>query len=191
MLAMKPCSLFGVFFAFSLPLSGQSDPIQAAPSPRLTIQDSACIRTGRRKARSPNGWFANPPATVNVDNQVVHLGSGRFASIGPLRVMAVFSVITRSIPVDFAGGKIELRGHFRTKDVAGYAGLWMREDGEGQMLKLENMAASTSTAPASGAEYTIKLPIDAKARQLFFGVLLAGTGTRGSTIFACLSMTNR
>ena len=79
--------------------------------------------------------------------------------------------------MDFAGAEVELRGYFRTKDVTGSAGLWMREDGEGQMLKLENMVSQHVDGTREWSEYTIKLPIDANARQLVFGVLLAGNGT--------------
>jgi C-terminal processing protease CtpA/Prc len=176
MLAMKRCSRFALVFAFSLPLAGQNPPNQPAPSPRLTVQESLAF-TPMAKGTTPNGWFTNPPATVSVDNQVVHSGrwSVRFdrnsASEGG------FSVITKSIPVDFAGRNVELHGYFRTKDVAGYAGLWMREDGEGQMLKLENMASQHVDGTRDWTEYSIKLPIDGNARQLVFGVLLAGTGT--------------
>jgi Peptidase family S41 len=176
MLAMKRCSLFVVLFTLVLPVIGQTTSSQQEPSPRLTVQESLAFAPGA-KGTTPNGWFANPPATVNVDDQVVHSGhwSVRFernpASEGG------FSVITRSIPVDFAGGNIELHAYLRTKDVAGYAGLWMREDGEGQMLELENMASQHVDGTREWTEYSIKLPIDAKARQLIFGVLLGGTGT--------------
>ncbi|HMG86882.1 MAG TPA: S41 family peptidase [Terracidiphilus sp.] len=175
MLAMKRCALFALV-VFSLSLAGQTNSGQQSPSARLTIQESLAFAP-TAKGTTPNGWYANPPSMVNVDNQVVHSGrwSVRFdcntASEGG------FSVITRSIPVDFAGGEIELHGYLRTKDVAGYAGLWMREDGEGQMLKLENMATQHVDGTREWTEYTIKLPIDADARQLVFGVLLSGTGT--------------
>ena len=176
MFAMKPCSLFVLFFACSLPLAGQNDSIQAAPSPRLTIQDSLAFAPVD-KGTMPNGWYANPPGTVSVDNQVVHSGKWSVRFDRTSASEGGFSVITRSIPVDFAGAEVELRGYFRTKDVTGSAGLWMREDGEGQMLKLENMASQHVDGTREWSEYTIKLPIDANARQLVFGVLLAGTGT--------------
>ena len=176
MLAMNRCSLFVLVLAFSLPLAGQNPPSQPAPSPRLTVQESLAFAP-TAKSTTPNGWFANPPATVGVDDQAVHSGrwSVRFErtqkSEGP------FSVITKTIPIDFGGGNVELRGYFRTKDVTGYAGLWMREDSEGQMLMLENMASQHVDGTREWSEYAIKIPIDPKARQLFFGVLLVGTGT--------------
>jgi C-terminal processing protease CtpA/Prc len=176
MLAMKRCSLFVLFFALRLPLTGQSDSSQPVLSPWLTVQDSLAF-TPIANGTTPSGWYTNPSTTVNVDNHVAH--SGRW-SVRFDRNSASedgFSVITRSIPVDFAGGNVELHGYLRTKDVAGYAGLWMREDGEGQMLMLENMASQHVGGTREWSEYTIKVPIDAKARQLFFGVLLVGTGT--------------
>ncbi len=176
MLLMKRCTLFVLCFVFSLPLTSQTNSSQQEPSPRLTVQESLAF-VPQADGTKLSGWYTNPPATVNVDNQVVHSGrwSVRFgrnsASEGG------FSVITKSIPVDFAGGDVELRGYFRTKDVTGYVGLWMREDGEGKMLELENMASQHVDGTREWSEYTIKLPIDANARQLFFGVLLAGNGT--------------
>jgi hypothetical protein len=176
MLAMKRCSFYALFFAFSLSLSSQNPTTQLVSSPRLTIQDSLAFAP-IAKGTTPNGWFAGPKATVNVDDQVVHSGRWSVRFDRNPSSEGGFSVITKSIPVDFKGGEVELRGYFRTKDVAGYAGLWMREDGEGQMLMLENMATQHVDGTREWSEYTIKLPIDAKARQLFFGVLLAGTGT--------------
>src|SRR5258708_4511717 len=133
MLAMKRCALFVLFFALRLPLAGQSDLSQPVPSPRLTVQDSL-VFTPIAKGTMPNGWFTSPPATVSVDNQVAHSGRSSVRFDRNSASEGGFSVITKSIPVDFAGRNVELHGYFRTKDVAGYAGLWMREDGEGQML---------------------------------------------------------
>jgi C-terminal processing protease CtpA/Prc len=176
MLAMKYCLFLALFFAFSISLAGQNESSQPARSPRLTIQESLAFAP-EAKGATPIGWFANPPGTVNVDNQVVHSGRWSVRFDRNAASETGFSVITRSIPVDFAGGNIELRGYLRTKDVAGYAGLWMREDGDGQMLHLENMASQHVDGTREWTEYTITLPIDENAHQLFFGVLLAGTGT--------------
>ena len=167
---MKRCTLFALLFAFTPFLPGQT------PSPRLTVQASLPFAP-KDKTTVPDGWFINPPDTVHLDDQIVHSGrwSARFdrdaASGGG------FSVITKGLPVDFAGGEIELRGFLRTKDVTGYAGLWMREDGDGQMLKLENMSSQHVNGTRDWKEYSIKLPIDPNARSLVFGVLVSGTGT--------------
>jgi Peptidase family S41 len=88
-----------------------------------------------------------------------------------------FSVITRSLPVDFQGGAVELRGYLRLQDVSGNAGLWLRQDADGQMLALENMQSQQVKGTHDWAQYRITLPINPQAQQLFFGVLVSGTGT--------------
>jgi hypothetical protein len=88
-----------------------------------------------------------------------------------------FSVITRKLPVDFNGGTVELRGYLRLQDVSGNAGLWLRQDGDGQMLSLENMQSQQVKGTRDWAQYRITLPINPKAEQLLFGVLVSGTGT--------------
>jgi hypothetical protein len=171
---MKRCAFFALLFVFSPFLPGQTTPSQ--PSPRLIVQNSLPFAP-KDKATVPDGWFINPPDTVHLDNQVVHSGrwSARFDRDSASS--RSFSVITKSIPVDFAGGELELHGFLRTKDVTGFAGLWMREDGDGQMLKLENMSSQHVNGTRDWAEYSINLPINPNARSLVFGVLLSGTGT--------------
>jgi hypothetical protein len=172
MLAMKRCALFVLLFGPFL--TGQTTSSQ--PSPRLTIQDSLPF-SPKDNGTVPIGWFINPPDTVHLDNQVVHSDrwSARFDRDSTST--RTFSVITKSIPMDFAGGEIEIHGYLRTKDVTGYAGLWMREDGDGGTLKLENMSSQHVNGTHDWAEYAINLPIDSNARSLVFGVLLSGTGT--------------
>lgn len=177
MLAMKHCTRFVLLSLCALPLFSQSAPNQETPSLRLTLQESLAFAP-EGETTTPSGWFINPPGTVHADNQVVHAGrwSVRFdrnsSSEGDL------SVISRSIPVDFAGGEVELHGFLRTKDVAGgYAGLWLREDGQGRIIKLENMSGQHVDGTRDWTEYSISLPLDPNAHQLIFGVLLSGTGT--------------
>jgi C-terminal processing protease CtpA/Prc len=81
------------------------------------------------------------------------------------------------LPVDFQGGTVELSGYLRLKDVSGNAGLWMRQDGGGQMLSIENMDSQQVKGTHDWAQYRITLPLNPKAEQLNFGVLVSGTGT--------------
>ncbi len=173
--AMKHRTMLVFLFAFSLPVLGQTAPSQ--PSPRLTVQESLEFAP-EGDTTAPSGWFINPRATVHVDNQVVHAGRWSVRFDRNSSSEGDFSVISRSIPVDFAGGEVELHGFLRTKDVAGgYAGLWLREDGQGRIIKREYMACQHVDGTREWTEYSISLPLDPNARQLIFGVLLSGTGT--------------
>jgi hypothetical protein len=52
-----------------------------------------------------------------------------------------FSALTRTMPVDFTGTVIELRGWLKTEDVSGMVGLWLREDGPSGPVAFDNMAS--------------------------------------------------
>jgi hypothetical protein len=88
-----------------------------------------------------------------------------------------FTSITRRIPIEFGGRSIELRGFLRTEDVHGAAGLWMREDGPAGPVQFDNMQSRPVNGTSDWTEYTIRLPLDAAANDLYVGVLLSGSGT--------------
>jgi hypothetical protein len=52
----------------------------------------------------------------------------------------------------------------------------MREDGESPALAFDNMQARQLKGTTDWKEYSITLPVHPEGRQLFFGVLVAGTG---------------
>jgi C-terminal processing protease CtpA/Prc len=124
----------------------------------------------------PGGWFANPPGTIFNDGKIIHSGQWSVRIERNAQSPGDFSVIGRSIPWEFSGKSIEIRGFLRTEDVTGYAGLWMRQDNGPEMLSLENMQSQELKGTHDWAEYKITLPVHAETRTLFFGFLMAGTG---------------
>lgn len=124
----------------------------------------------------PGGWHGGPAGTIVVDDKVVH--GGRWSARIERRPNSPNqgSEITKSIPIDFSGTTIELRGFLCTEDVDNFAGLWMREDGESRSLAFDNMQSRQLKGTTPWTEYAIKLPLHPEARQLFFGVLLVGSG---------------
>jgi len=125
---------------------------------------------------APAGWGGGPPGTVFVDHKLFH--SGQYSARLERRPDSAssFSTLTKSIPMDFAGTTLELRGFLRTEDASDFVGLWMREDGESSALAFDNMRAQHLNGTTEWKEYSITLPIHPEARALFFGVLLVGTG---------------
>lgn len=123
----------------------------------------------------PYGWQGDPPGTIFADDKVVR--GGRWAARIERHTDSTsdFSTITNFMPMDFAGTMIEFRGFLRTEGVSGFVGLWMREDGESP-LAFENMQSRQLKGTTGWAEYAISLPVKPESKQLFFGVLLAGTG---------------
>ncbi len=172
---MKNCAIFALLIASALLALTLAVPAQE--SPRLSIQQSLSFEQQSAEA-TPTGWFGGPAGSVLADSQVVH--SGKWAArLDRTAVTAeTFSVLTKSFPVDFGGNTLELRGFLRLKDVSDFAGLWMREDGDGgATLQFDNMQSHAVKGTRDWIEYSIQLPIDPAARKLFFGVLIAGTGT--------------
>jgi hypothetical protein len=45
-----------------------------------------------------------------------------------------FTSLSRRLPIDFTGRRVELRGFLRTEDISNFAGLWIREDGDAGMI---------------------------------------------------------
>ncbi len=124
----------------------------------------------------PGGWFGNPPGTVAADDAVVHSGHRAVCLDRTHNPSGTFSVIGSSIPVDFSGTRVELRGFVRTKDVLDFAGLWLREDGDSGALALDNMQSQRLAGTHDWLEYTVTLSLDPDARQLHFGALVSGSG---------------
>jgi Peptidase family S41 len=163
----------GVLIAFFLAVSA---PVLAQPTvSRATLQQSLGFEDQTSTALT--GWYAYPPGTVSADDNTAHTGRWSVRLQRDNQSPGNFSVITRNLPVDFKGGTVELRGYLRLQDVSGNAGLWLRQDGEGQMLSLENMQSQQVKGTHDWTQYRITLPINPKAEQLLFGVLVSGTGT--------------
>jgi C-terminal processing protease CtpA/Prc len=164
--------------AFALFVCAVAAPLLAQTPARTSAEFGAALafeappQNGR-----PSGWGGGPPETIALDRET-YLSGEAAAKIerGAGRGDA-FSALTASIPIDFAGEKIELVGYLRLADVVGAAGLWMRVDGSGGMLAFDNMQQRQLDGTRDWAEYRIELPLARGARQLVFGALLSGQGT--------------
>jgi hypothetical protein len=124
----------------------------------------------------PKGWNGGPPGTFTVDGQTVHGGKWALRIERDDKSESAFTAVNRMIAIDFAGETLELRGFLRTQDVANFAGLWMREDGDSGAVAFDNMQARQLKGTTEWTEYSIKLPLEKSAKRLFFGVLAGGTG---------------
>src|SRR5690606_16420199 len=87
------------------------------------------------------------------------------------------SMITYRIPVTVTGSRLEVRGWLRTADVKGFAGLWLREDAPNGSVQFDNMRSRGLAGTTEWTEYRISLPFDRRARSIYFGALLMGSGT--------------
>jgi hypothetical protein len=166
---MKTGIVAGLLLAASVPVLAQTTVSRATLQQSLGFED----QTGP----ALTGWHAIPPGTVSADDRVAHTGRWSVRLQRDAQSAGTSSVITRSLPVDFQGGTVELRGYLRLQDVSGNAGLWMRQEADGQTLTLENMWSQQVKGTRDWAQYRITLPFNPEAQRLFFGVLVTGTGT--------------
>ena len=85
--------------------------------------------------------------------------------------------VAYSIPANYEGKEIELRGFLKFKNVSdGFAGLWLRIDGDGGALQFDNMQSRGLNGSMDWTQYSIKLPLPAEGNKIIIGALLTGKG---------------
>ena len=151
--------------------------LTASAAPALENDLEEVLRfEGRQDGESPRDWGGGPMETIHLDTTIVH--GGRFAVRleRDARSSSSFTTITKSLPLEITGQWIELRGFIRTEGVTEYVGLWMRQDGPDGAVQFDNMQGQGLKGTTEWAEYSIRLPLDESADDLFFGFLVAGQG---------------
>ena len=88
-----------------------------------------------------------------------------------------FGAVSYTFPANYEGKEIELRGFLKFKDVSeGFAGLWLRIDGDSGALQFDNMQSRALNGSADWTQYSIKLPLPAEGTRIVIGALLTGKG---------------
>ena len=88
-----------------------------------------------------------------------------------------FGTAAVTFPAVYEGKEIELRGFLKLKNVSGgFAGLWLRIDGDSGVLQFDNMMSRQIAGSSDWTEYSIKLPLPADGNTIFIGALLTGKG---------------
>jgi len=147
--------------------------VPAADAPSAGLLD---FEAGPR-AGTPSGWGGGPPGTLFADSLTVHGGHWSCRLERGPEAGNSFSVLTRQLEQDRQGKTITLRGFLRTEAVDGWAGLWLRLDGDQGIVEFDNMQQRNLSGTADWKEYSITLPLNPEARRIFFGTILAGQGT--------------
>lgn len=155
------------FVALALPVQAQNQPALADTLGFEAPPNGVC----------PGGWSCSVPETIAVDGEVVHGGKWSLRIARQADSAQQFSTVTKSIPMDFDGRTLELRGYIRSENVQDFAAFWIREDGPAGPV---GFASMQGRQPVKGTtpwtEYSISLPMNPEARSLFFGFLLSGAG---------------
>lgn len=165
--------LFVLALAAGACRAGPTESGQTAAARDLAAQLN--FEAGQKGGR-PAGWGGGPKETIFADGRVTHSGKWAVRIERGAGSPGTFSSLTKSLPIDFKGRIIELRGFVRTEDVSEFAGLWMREDGAETTLEFDNMQSRQLKGTTGWSEYAITLPLNSEARSLYFGFLVGGTG---------------
>jgi C-terminal processing protease CtpA/Prc len=126
--------------------------------------------------KMPAGWGGGPANTISVDDAVFHSGKNSVRLARDKNSEGTFSTLTKQIPLNYSGDTLELRGYLRTEDVSEFAGLWMREDQDGESVAFDNMQSRALKGTTDWTEYSIKLPLRPGAQVLYIGALVVGIG---------------
>lgn len=128
---------------------------------------------------APVGWFVlgGDDYRVSVDRDVRREGGSSVRVEGASQGQGFGGLGQRIQAEPFRGHGAVLRGFIRAEEVRGHAGLWLRVDGSGQMISLDNMSDRGPSGTTGWAPFEIRAEVPTAAEQILLGVLLSGAGT--------------
>jgi len=130
---------------------------------------------------APKGWLlaGSAPADyeTGVDRKVSHAGKAS----GFLRAKEMpkgFGTLMQMFKPDaFRGKRVRLSAWVKSQQVAGWAGVWMRVDGDDKApLAFDNMQNRPIKGTSGWQKYEVVLDVADKATAIAFGILLDGAG---------------
>ncbi|MBK7884691.1 MAG: hypothetical protein IPJ81_13585 [Chitinophagaceae bacterium] len=131
----------------------------------------------------PKGWFkagSNPnDYEMGIDKNVQQNGTNA-ATIKSIKIgIDGFGTLMQTcLPDKFFGEKVKMSGYIKSKDVAEWAGFWLRvdqNDGD-QPLAFDNMQDRAVKGTTDWKKYEIILDVPANATNIAYGALLSGEG---------------
>jgi hypothetical protein len=87
------------------------------------------------------------------------------------------ALVQRITATRYAGRRVSYRAMVKVTEVTDWAGLWLRVDGPGGTLVIDNMQERALRGTADWTEARIVLDVAEQATVLLFGALLSGAGT--------------
>jgi hypothetical protein len=167
----------------------------------LAVGGSASAASDKKAL--PEGWFVTESAPklyeAGLDtenpcegNRSAYLRSLQASPNGYGTFMQAFGAR------DFRGKRLRFSAVVRTEDVRGWAGLWMRVEGEDpqEPLAFDNMQSRALVGTTPCKRYEVVLDVPQEARALMAGLMLSGTGqawlgaVRFETVDASVPVTN-
>jgi hypothetical protein len=136
---------------------------------------------------SQTNWFAagSDPGKYKMGNDSIIQHNGEnvmtIKSIDQ-EIKGFGSFMQNSKPGEYIGKRIKMTGYMKSKNVAEWAGFWLRVDQEGseQSLSFDNMHVGKENRSVKGTtdwkKYEIVLNVPKNASNIAFGALLVGSG---------------
>jgi hypothetical protein len=131
------------------------------------------------KGKLPDKWFQwGSGYSLTVDTLVQK--SGKYSVlIEPVGEKSpnTFGCVAYAIPAQYKGTEIEVKAYMKLNNVEnGSIGLMLRIDGESGSLGFDNMQQKNIHGTSDWTLYAVKLPYSEKAKTIYIGALLSGTG---------------
>jgi C-terminal processing protease CtpA/Prc len=148
-----------------------------AQAPNIPPNSAALLSFETKNAGSaPAGWSVNPPGCVKVDDKTVHNGKPSARIERPNDAGDGISGFSKTLPMNFKGQSLEMRGFLRTENVTGFVSMWAREDDDFGKVAFDSTQSRQLKGTHDWSEYSILLLVKPGARRLVFGVFVAGSG---------------
>lgn len=172
-------TLLTLLLAFTLPLLIFGQTIGAKPQQQGNGPADAEMRFF-----SPiKGWVVMEETLrgyeIGIDTQTRHGGkASAFARSKPITSDVRVIALRQSVMADrFRGQRVRLSGWLKAEEVAEWAGLWLRIDGEqGVRLSLDNMQDRPVKGTGDWQRYELVLNVPDNAIAVSFGLVLVGKG---------------
>jgi beta-lactamase regulating signal transducer with metallopeptidase domain len=138
-------------------------------------------QTANSSDRAPAGWFLTGSKPANyrtgVDKQIFRDGLPSAYLASSVQDTGGFGTLMQSIgATQYAGKRVRLRGWIRSRDVAGWAGLWMRIDRGQAIAGFDNMEKRAIRGTRQWTMCDVVLDVPSDATGISFGTLLSGPG---------------
>jgi len=138
--------------------------------PELEPLSAAWFMTGSRALDYEAGLL---PGAITYDGSRVMRLRLRAADVEPLGFGALMQRIAAT---RYLGRRVRFSAMARAVEVTGWAGLWLRVDGPGGELVIDNMEDRPLRGVTGWTEAAIVLDVPGEAAVLNFGALLGGAG---------------
>jgi len=123
------------------------------------------------------GWELTPGTVATRDREQAYSGTASARIDHEPSNPNTFTSVMELIDRQYVGERIELRGYLRTANVEGWSGLWLGLNHMQESVEYTNMAPHELNGTNDWQPFSIGVPLNDRATQIRFGVIVYGSGT--------------